>query len=269
MQEFTDKTAPHQIPLEVFGVELRICTNSRELLDHVEVMLPAGWRRRPRSSKQHRLGLLAEANGIYSIYRPDGLCIHEAPGREYALTMLESQIQGHIALDATEFVFIHAGAVADGGRAIVIPGLSFSGKTTLVRALVDAGAVYYSDEFAALDETGRVLPYAKRLTVRRPDEGADDYSVEQLGGVAGVEPLRLGLVIATQFRPGAEWQPRQLTPGAGALAMLEHAVPAQARPEQTLRVLKRALQGAVILEGERGEANDVARVLLDTLRAAA
>jgi hypothetical protein len=269
MQTFDDKTAPYQLAFEAYGMQLRICTNSRELLDHVELILPPGWLRRPRSSKQDRLGLLDEGNGIYSIYRPDGACIHDAPGREYALTMLESQIQGHIALDATGFVFIHAGVVADGGRAIVIPGPSFSGKTTLVRALVDAGAVYYSDEFAALDETGRVLPYAKRLTVRHPHEGTDDYSVEQLGGVAGVEPLRMGLMIATHFRPGAEWQPRQLTPGAGALAMLEHAVPAQARPEQTLRVLKRALQGAVILEGERGEANDVARVLLDTLRAAA
>ena len=270
MQTFDDKTAPYQLAFEAYGTELRVCTNSRELLDHVELMLPPGWRRRPRSSKQHRLGLLEEGNGIYSIYRPsDGACIHDAPGRDYALIMLESQIQGYIALNATEFVFIHAGVVADGGRAIVIPGMSFSGKTTLVRALVDAGAVYYSDEFAAFDETGRVVPYAKRLTVRRPHEGADDYSVEQLGGVAGVEPMRMGLVIATHFRPGAEWQPRQLTPGAGALAMLAHAVPAQARPEQTLRVLKRALQGAVILQGERGEANDVARVLLDTLRAAA
>jgi hypothetical protein len=283
MQTFDDKTAPYQLAFEAYGMQLRICTNSRELLDHVELILPPGWLRRPRSSKQGRLGLLDEGNGIYSIYRSDGACIHDAPGREYALTMLETQIEGHIALDATEFVFIHAGVVADGGRAIVIPGPSFSGKTTLVRALVDSGAVYYSDEFAALDETGRVLPYAKRLTVRRPHEGADgphkgadgphegagDYSIEQLGGVTGVERLPMGLVIATRFRPGAEWQPRELTPGAGALAMLEHAVPAQARPEQTLRVLKRALQDAVILEGERGEANDVARVLLDTLRAAA
>ena len=269
MQIFDDKTAPYQLAFEAYGTQLRICTNSRELLDHIELMLPPGWRRRPRSSKQHLLGLLEEGNGVYSIYRPDGACIHDAPGREYALILLESQIQGHIALDATEFVFIHAGVVADGGRTIVIPGRSFSGKTTLVRALVDAGAFYYSDEFAALDETGRVFPYAKRLTVRHPPEGADDYSVEQLGGISGVEPLRMGLVIATHFRPGAEWQPRQLTPGVGALAMLEHAVPAQTRPEQTLRVLKRALQGAVILEGERGEANNVARVLLDTLRAAA
>jgi hypothetical protein len=269
MQTFDDKSAPYQLAFEAYGTQLRICTNSRELLDHIALMLPPGSRRRPRSSKQHVLGLLDEGNGIYSIYRPDGACIHDAPGQEYALIMLESQIEAHIAHDATEFVFIHAGVVADGGRAIVIPGRSFSGKTTLVRALVDAGALYYSDEFAALDQTGRVLPYAKRLNVRRPHEGTDDYSVEQLGGVAGVEPLRMGLLIATRFRPGAEWQPRQLTAGAGALAMLEHAVPAQARPEQTLRVLKMALQGAVILEGERGEATDVACVLLDTLRAAA
>ena len=53
----------------------------------------------------------------------------------------------------------------------MIPGSSFSGKTTLVRALVDAGAVYYSDEFAALDETGRVFRYAKWLSVRRPNQG--------------------------------------------------------------------------------------------------
>jgi hypothetical protein len=269
MQTFNDKTAPHQLAFEAYGTELRICTNSRELLERVELMLPPGWRRRPRSSQQHRLGVLDEGNNVYSVYRPDGVCIHDAPGRDYALTMLESQIQGHLALEATDFVFVHAGVVADAGRAIVIPGPSFSGKTTLVRALVDAGGVYYSDEFAVLTENGRVLPYSKRLTIRRVHQGADDYSVEELGGVAGAEPLPIGLVIATQFQLGAEWQPRELSPGAGVLVMLENAVPAQDRPEQTLRVLKKALDGAVILQGDRGEADEVARELLDTLRAAA
>jgi hypothetical protein len=269
MRTFNDKTAPHQLAFEAFGTELRVGTNDRELLDRIEVMVPRGWRRRPRSSKQPLLGLLDEGNDVYSVYRTDGVCIHDAPGREYALTMLDSQIQGNIALDATDFVFVHAGAVADGGRAIVIPALSFSGKTTLVRALVEAGAVYYSDEFAVLDESGRVHPYTKRLSIRRPHQGVDDYPVEQLGGVAGVEPLPIGLVIATHFRPGADWEPRQLSPGAGALEMLKNAVPAQDRPQQTLRVLKKALAGAAILEGERGEADELARVLLDTLRAAA
>ena len=39
------------------------------------------------------------------------------------------------------------------GRAIVIPGRTFSGKSTLVAELVRAGATYYSDEYAVEDET--------------------------------------------------------------------------------------------------------------------
>src|SRR3954447_14642094 len=223
MQTFNDKTAPYQLPFEAFGRHVRICTNRPELLESIEQILPPGWRRRPRSSNQERLGFLHEGDDHYSVYRADAACIHDAPGKDYGLYMLETTLQTHIALEAKDFVFIHAGVVADGNRAIVIPGRSFSGKTTLVHALVDAGAVYYSDEFAVLDEAGRVLPYSKRLSIRRPHEGADDYPVEELGGVAGVEPLAIGLVIATRFISGAEWQPRQLSRGEGALVVLENA----------------------------------------------
>jgi hypothetical protein len=268
MQEFSDKTAPYQIPFEAYGLELRICTNSRELLERIQPLMPPGWVRRPRSSTQHRLGLLAEDNDIYSIYS-ENVCTHDAPGKEYALMMMEAQIQAHISLEARQFIFVHAGAVADGNRAILMPGMSFAGKTTLVRALVKAGAVYYSDEFAVLDEAGRVHPYARPLYFRPSDGPPVDLQVEELGGVAGVGPLRVGLVIATRYRPGAEWQPRELSAGAGVLAMLEHTVPAQVRPEQTMRVLRKAMEGAVALEGERDEAAELAGILLETLRAAA
>jgi hypothetical protein len=268
MQEFSDKTAPYQIAFEAYGIEMRICTNSIQLLERIEPMIPPGWTRRPRSDTQRRLGLLEEENGIYSIYS-DAICIHDAPGREYALMMMDSQIQAHVALEAPKFIFVHAGVVAHGERAIVIPGLSFSGKTTLVRALVEAGAVYYSDEFAVVDEAGRIHPYAKPLSVRPPDRGPVDYPVELLGGVSGSEPLPLGLVVVTRYRPGNEWQPRDLSAGAGALALLEHTVPAQTRPKQAIRVLTRAMAGALAVEGERGEAEEVAGLLLDMLRAVA
>ena len=250
-------------------MELRICTSSPDLLEEIKPMMPPGWRRRQRSSVQHTLGLLEEDNDIYSIYH-DGICIHDAPGRAYALMMMDAQIQGHVALDATDFVFLHAGVVADGDRAIVMPGLSFAGKTTLVRALIEAGAVYYSDEFAVLDEAGRVHPYPKRLSLRPPEGGAPvETNVEQLGGRVGEHSLPIGLVIVAPYSPGAEWRPSQISVGPGVIALLEHAVPGQSRPQQTMRVLGRALNGAVILEGERGEADDVAGILLDTLRAAA
>jgi hypothetical protein len=269
MREFNDKTAPHQLPFEAFGIEMRICTNSPELLARVEPMIPRSWRRRTRTAKQQRLGFLAEDNDIYSIYNYDGICIHDAPGVEYALMMLDAQIHGHIALEAPEFIFVHAGVVADGNRAIVMPGGSFAGKTTLVRSLIEAGAVYYSDEFAVLDENGYVHPYPKLLSFRPPYEAAIEYEIEELGGIAGEEPIPVGLVIATQYRPGAEWYPEPLSKGMGAMAMLEHAIPAQERPEQTIRYISRATAGASILKGDRGEADELAAVLLDALHAAA
>lgn len=268
MQEFSDKTAPYQIPFEVFGMQLRMCTNRPELLARIESMMPPGWQRRPKSASQHRLGLLAEDDDLYSIYH-DGICVHDAPGLEYALMMLEAQIQGYVALEAPELIFVHAGVVADGDFAIVMPGFSFAGKTTLVRALVEAGALYYSDEFAVFDEAGRVHPYARRLSIRSNGGPDVDYDVEHFGGVAGDTPLPVGMVIATNYRPGAEWRPRRVSQGAAALALLEHAVPAQPRPEQTMRFLTRAVTGAVTLVGERGEAAELAQWLLENLRRAA
>jgi hypothetical protein len=183
--------------------------------------------------------------------------------------MMDAQIQGYVALEAPDYIFIHAGVVADGDRAIVMPGMSFAGKTTLVRALVDAGATYYSDEFAVLDANGRVLPYPKPLSIRNDPRPTIDYPVEELGGVAGVDPLPVKTVIVTRYRPGAAWEPREVTGGAAALLLLEHAVPAQTRPEQTLRHIKQVIARATVLEGERGDADELAQVLLETLRAAA
>jgi hypothetical protein len=270
MREFTDRAAPHQLVFDAFGIQMRICTNAPDLMPRIESMIPLGWRRRPRSSAQNRLGLLDEGEGWYSLYRYDGACIHDAPGREYALMALDDQIQSHLALEAPAFIFVHAGVVADGRCAIMMPGPSFAGKTTLVRSLVEAGALYYSDEFAVLDAAGLVHPYARPLSYRPPNgEPSVDCRVDQLGGVAGEQPLPVGLVLAARYRPGAEWDPQPLSPGAGALTLLENAVPAQDRPDQTIRHISRAIAGATVLRGERGEAHEIAGRLLDTLRAAA
>src|SRR5581483_1001800 len=63
-----------------------------------------------------------------------------------AVLALESQAHQQLATLTEKAVFVHAGVVAWRGRALVIPGPSNSGKSTLVAALVAAGAAYYSDE---------------------------------------------------------------------------------------------------------------------------
>ena len=66
----------------------------------------------------------------------------------------------------------------------------------------------------------------------------------------------------TYFRSGADWAPRELSPGEAALAVLSHTVTAQTRPAEAIRAIGRAVENAVALEGERGEAVELVDELL-------
>ena len=85
-----------------------------------------------------------------------------------AARTLESRIHHYVAASTQAAVFVHAGVVAWGGRAIVIPGPSHSGKSTLVAALVSQGATYYSDEYAVIDLEGRIHAFPREIRLR-PD----------------------------------------------------------------------------------------------------
>lgn len=79
----------------------------------------------------------------------------------------------------------------------------------------------------------------------------------------------MSAVVVTRYRAGAEWQPKRLSSGEGVIALLANAVPAQARPKESLHALSRAVAGSIVLEGDRGEARPVAVALLDELAALA
>ncbi|HEX9185918.1 MAG TPA: hypothetical protein VGB87_02520, partial [Vicinamibacteria bacterium] len=154
------------------------------------------------------------------------------------------------------------------GRAILIPGRSRSGKTTLVAELVRAGAQYLSDEFAVLDARGRVHPFAKPLSIRGPggcDLHAQSRRVEELGGTCATRPLPVGLVVLAEYRPGACWRPERLSPGRAVLEMLAHTVPARLRPEASLQSLEGAVARATVWKGERGEARELVPRLLESV----
>jgi hypothetical protein len=251
-----------RIAFEAFGVRIGVTTDPAALLDRVVALLPPGSRACPTTAVEISFGILADEDGSYRFTR-EGSPVMVGVDLDFALLLLDNQIRISVGLHAPNRIFVHAGVVAHRGRAIVLPGLSFAGKTTLVVALIGAGATYYSDEFAVLDEQGRVHPYAKSLSIRQRERAQSDHDVESFGGSAGAEPLRIGAVVFTKYRAGAEWEPTRLSPARGALAMLEHTLPVLQRSEESIRAIRRAIDGAVFLEGDRGEARATARRLLD------
>ena len=243
-----------------YGVRGSVEADPPELLARARELLPPGWTPAPAAPDEGRFSISAR-DGLYEVSR-DGASRIATPDLEVGLGVLDAEIRAYVAFHAPERVFVHAGVVAHDGGAIVIPGASFSGKTTLVAALIAAGAVYYSDEYAVLDAGGLVHPYPKPLSIRAGGRHGDDHPAESLGATVGTEPLPVSLIAVTSFRPGARWRPEPRSAGDGAMALLANTVPARDRPREALAAVSRAAADATVLEGERGGAAEMAAALL-------
>jgi hypothetical protein len=255
---------------EAFGVRFWLQCADPELRTLARQALPPGTEpvasaRSEPAADQGRFVLTATAADRHEVTL-DGAQLISHASREVALALLDAQVRLFVAARSPDLVFVHAGVVAWRDRAIAMPGSSFSGKTTLVAALVRAGAAYVSDEYAPLDAGGGVHPFPRRLTIRDGD-GELQQPPGELGEVvdAGTR-LELGAIVVTRYVTGATFAPQATSAGQGALALLANSVPAQERPRQSLAAVATAARGCVVLEGERGEAERAAAVILATTR---
>ncbi|HWN11883.1 MAG TPA: hypothetical protein VNO50_21830 [Pyrinomonadaceae bacterium] len=255
--------------IKSYGVRIGIRSNDQALLERVRHHLPHESESASSPVVDRVYSILVAGAGPRSnlrrfniLYR-DHLQIERSRDLDEVLERFESDLRIFVAELAHHRVFVHAGVVGWKGRAIVIPGRSYSGKSTLVAELVRAGATYYSDEYAVFDSRGRVHPFAKPLELR--DEGTYEQTkvtVAELGGHSGTKPLPVGLVLMTHFKSGARWRPRKLTPGKGVLELLFNTVSARRNPERAMATLHRVTSRAAVLKGVRGNASELVPAML-------
>ena len=234
--------------------------------------LPPGWKPAASAVVVNMYSLLLSDNKPASNVRrfnllyAGGVRAARSLDPELVLKIFESDIQIYVGILARRRIFVHAGVVEWKGQAVLIPGKSMSGKSTLTAELVRAGATYYSDEYAVLDERGRVHPYPRRLGLRQP--GSDEQTkvhAEELGGRVGRKSLPVGMIVVSQYAAGARWRPRRLSAGEGALEVLANTVPARTRPEASLSSIQQAVTNARIFKGRRGDARETAEFILRSL----
>ena len=183
-------------------------------------------------------------------------------GVDEMLESFEDHAKLQTALHARDVIFVHAGAVSWRDRAIVIPGASRAGKSTLVRALLDEGATYYSDEFAVFDAAGHVKPYALPLSIRTDDPRRRLRIPIREPSDAAPGPVPVGLVVVTRYTAGARWRPRPLSRGKAFLALMANTVAARSVPERAMKTLSAAVAPADAVTGVRGDARRAARAIL-------
>lgn len=253
-----------------FGVRFGVRADSSAALSRLAEFLPPGTAEARPGYVERLYSIRTGAGGAvrrglrrFQLLYADHFRLARTADPEELFERFESDLQLFVAASARRRVFVHAGVVGWRGRAVLVPGRSFSGKTTLVAELLRAGADYYSDEFAVLDAAGRVHPYAKPLAVRGAGQRQRKVLAEEFGGRGATGALPVGLVVVSEFREGARFRPRALTSGQGALALLSNAVPARRRPAEVLETLGRVSVGATVLRGARGEAAEAALRILD------
>lgn len=255
---------PATADVAVYGTPLRLVATDESLLTRLLLRLPPSWapaRQRPgcRTYAAER-----DAGGSVTI-RAAGEVL-AAGDDEHALAAFGAELDAYVAEFAPAYVFVHAAVVGWRGRAVVLPGPSFSGKSTLAAELVRAGATYYSDEFAVLDRHGRVHAYPRPIAIRDSATGSrTDRPPESLDGVTGGPPLRVGLIGLTEYAASVvSWRPRRLTAGQAVLELLANTVSARRNPERALSVLTRLASRAIVVKGRRGDARTAALSVLRT-----
>lgn len=100
-------------------------------------------------------------------FRIDGIEPFEPFPRASALPLFEWGVNWCFGQRFNQHVLLHAGTLALGDRAVVMPAVPGSGKSTLSAAMMLSGFRLLSDEFGVLDpETGHLLPMLKPVALK-------------------------------------------------------------------------------------------------------
>lgn len=260
---------PFRFAFVSYGVNVTVESNSQHAISKFRELLPTlfagNFAECDSADPDHIFTYEWNEDQLDSLYE-NGEWVSILRPRNELLPILESRIRLTVAEFAESRVFVHAGVVAVNGNAIVLPGKSFSGKTTLVTELVRNGAEYYSDEYAVIDEYGMVHPFAKPLSIRKDGERKQtDTQVDSFGGIVGVKPVPIGLLIFTMFHSNAKWKPRNLNHAAALLGLIRDTIPIRREPERTIATLSRAIADAIVLSTKRNEAAKAASSILKYL----
>jgi hypothetical protein len=263
----------HYVAFECYGVRIALLANDTRVVQRLHSFAPAQSRPIELDEAEHQVSVTTKDGLRFATqYEVRGERAGEIEGDLWiggdadlalALAHLEKHVGECIGLNAPDHLFLRGGSVLHRGRALVVAGEGLAGTTTLLEALVRAGATPYSDSFAVFDSEGRAVPFTKRPAGTRIDDNGNGNGNGNGTSADHAEPIPVDAIVETSYTPGAAWQPERVSGGTRMLALLVYAVPSEERPKDAMSAVARILeQDPVVIRGHRGEADEVARALL-------
>jgi hypothetical protein len=254
------------LAVKAFNLTVGFRSSTEEGLDRILPALPSDWRPTPARQVDLLYSVVAEG-GKYRLYAGNGVCggpVEAAYVPELAAASLRAECVERV----TDRVFVDAAVVGYKGRALMLLGNRWSGRSALLVELLREGATYYSHAFAPIDARGRVHPFAQPLAFRRQDD--EPLREWDLGSLrCGTKPLPVSLVALPTLRPSEKWAPTELSPAMTLGRLFGHTSNARRLGKRAFHTLRRTVTKVVALEGHRDDAQATARALLERLRKSA
>lgn len=254
---------------ESYGVPVAVESNSPAMLSQAEETIRKALLGKLDSCRSddvmHSFRIEEHENGNCSIFQDGQRMVTDRPNGKF-FRFLDSLVRILVAEFSDSFVFVHSGVVVWNGKAVLIPGDSFSGKTSLVAELIRAGAVYYSDEYAVFDTDGRVHPFPRRLSIRNDSGTITETDVDpiELGGKVGDGPAEVRAVWFTKYDRGIHsFVPERQTVGNAIVEMINYTIPIRRTPTLAIDVLRKSLDNCLAIKCRRGEAKEFVPFFLD------
>jgi hypothetical protein len=253
---------------ESYGVPVAIETSAKELIEAAEKTarsaLLGNLKEIDRKCAEQFFQLELLSNQECRIIQNGEAIATGEPGPKF-WKFFDSLVRILVAEYCKSLVFVHAGVVGWRGKALVFPGDSFAGKTTLVAELIRNGAEYYSDEYALFDADGLVHPFARYLSLRSDGQSVYETQVpaEELGGRSAELPKPIGCVLFSNYSPEAEWNPQILSVGKGLMEILPQTIAIRRNTEFAINILKKAITSAIIVKSARPDATGFVRKFLE------
>lgn len=166
----------------------------------------------------------------------------------------------------SERVAVHAAVLVADQGAIVLPGLTHSGKSTLARSARHRGLRVLGDEYALVDvASGTIQGWPRPLRHRTP-AGVERTALDETEQASAFSDHPVRLVAALTYSS----DPPAIEPASRSemvMQVLLNTVCAQTRPEASFRAAMAMTAKALLLAGRRGESEPTLDLLLELLDA--
>ena len=178
-----------------------------------------------------------------------------------AVKALDDAVVRHMKM----FRAVHAGAVLINDKALLLPGSSHAGKSSLVAELLRMGATHFSDEYALIDREGRIHSYPRPLLLRDGSLTQSLVLPQELNAAFAARPAAIGWIFALHYIPAQAWDVQKVSQGEAVMLLLRNTPHEMVESPEMVDFFLRVAADATSYEGKRGEAADAASQIFDLI----